>query len=381
MSRAEDVKKVADYLVYCISKRVPLAEVVYASLKFDTRMPLLVPKGSNFTTDGITLYVREEIVEAYHKHRTMLEKELLHELLHVYMGHPVFAAQNVHRRKHYDRASDKAADAWVLEVYDSIHWDWYNIRENKNHAPWYKIKNEEAVKAVWERMQDDIALLSSSIYSEGGALGIDSGLRSEHSSVAGEMTLSYTDILRRYIKIEEQTCYTDEEIDLLLYSYGFQLYRDISFVEPPERTDMPVVSFCMAIDTSDSCSGELVEKFFSQTKKVIEDISGNGKYKIDICLILCDEKIEQEIFIESPEQFPKAEELKITYGGTDFRPVFKRMEELRTTCEKHYDALFYYTDGEGEYPEKQPSFDTYFLMDAYDMENYCGPEWIQKIKI
>jgi predicted metal-dependent peptidase len=126
----------------------------------------------------------------------------------------------------------------------------------------------------------------------------------------------------------------------------------------------------------------MVAKFLGQTKDVIEYLSGNGNKEIDFYLILCDTVIGQEFHITSLEEFPRLDELRITGGGTDFIPVFERIEEL---IEKGGDngntALFYYTDGCGRFPDRKPSFDTYFLMEEQDLECFEGPPWIETITI
>ena len=62
-------------------------------------------------------------------------------------------------------------------------------------------------------------------------------------------------------------------------------------------------------------------------------------------------------------------------GGTDFRPVFTYVEELRARGElKRLGGLLYFTDGNGIYPKKKPDYPCAFLyMRAYDEE--VVPAW------
>ena len=66
------------------------------------------------------------------------------------------------------------------------------------------------------------------------------------------------------------------------------------------------------------------------------------------------------------------------FGGTSFRPVFDRIEQLREEENLEPDCLIYFTDGCGEYPEKPPEYPVIFLE-----EEPCGmePKWVRQILI
>ena len=48
-------------------------------------------------------------------------------------------------------------------------------------------------------------------------------------------------------------------------------------------------------------------------------------------------------------------------GGTDFRPAFARIEELRQDgALRDLQGVLYFTDGKGVYPTRRPAFDVAF---------------------
>lgn len=60
------------------------------------------------------------------------------------------------------------------------------------------------------------------------------------------------------------------------------------------------------------------------------------------------------------------------FGGTDFRPVFSHVEELRRNREfVNLKGLIYFTDGYGVFPEKKPDYPTAFV---FVNEGYEIPE-------
>ena len=65
------------------------------------------------------------------------------------------------------------------------------------------------------------------------------------------------------------------------------------------------------------------------------------------------------------------------FGGTDFRPVFAHVEELKKTGVFHnLKGLIYFTDGLGIYPKKRPDYDTAFVYVGSDWEVGEIPPWV-----
>ena len=68
--------------------------------------------------------------------------------------------------------------------------------------------------------------------------------------------------------------------------------------------------------------------------------------------------------IESQEQWQEyVKHLKVQgLGGTDFRPVFELVEQMRKKGEvERPGGLIYFTDGDGIYPRKAPDYETAFV--------------------
>ena len=69
------------------------------------------------------------------------------------------------------------------------------------------------------------------------------------------------------------------------------------------------------------------------------------------------------------------------YGGTDFRPVFKKAAEYESDGE-HVDFLVYFSDGMGEYPTPDPGYPVYFVFPDEDTSGYSDdyrPQWVKKL--
>ena len=86
-------------------------------------------------------------------------------------------------------------------------------------------------------------------------------------------------------------------------------------------------------------------------------------FKIEIRYIQCDTEVTQDIKLK---RYTNVEDIAIKGGGgTDFRPVFDYIKQ------KNYkpNAILYFTDGQGAYPEKS-NIDTLWIIDSEDSLSY-----------
>ena len=190
--------------------------------------------------------------------------------------------------------------------------------------------------------------------------------------------LSLDELLNIYAAPHEQMELSDDEFDYIYYTYGLRELSNIALVEPLEYSETPRVrDFCIAIDTSGSCSGPLVRAFIACACGMLLE-AGSLEAITRIWLIQCDDRIQDVRLLKSREDILSclaSFEVK-GLGNTDFRPVFERMSEM---CERgeveSWEALIYFTDGKGTFPDAAPSFDTAFVFVDQLGE---APQWASK---
>lgn len=69
-------------------------------------------------------------------------------------------------------------------------------------------------------------------------------------------------------------------------------------------------------------------------------------------------------------------------GGTDFRPAFAYVEELREKgAFQSLKGLLYFTDGEGIYPGRKPDYDVAFVFMGETDEEKQVPPWAMKLVV
>lgn len=113
----------------------------------------------------------------------------------------------------------------------------------------------------------------------------------------------------------------------------------------------------VAIDTSGSTKGSVVENFLKKTYSILKTSDSFHK-KVNLHIIQCDSKIQDDTVIHSVEDIDRyMTNMDIKgLGGTDFRPVFTYVDTLiKQGAFQNLHGLLYFTDGYGVFPRKNQS--------------------------
>lgn len=192
----------------------------------------------------------------------------------------------------------------------------------------------------------------------------------------------YREFLRKFAVFHEELAVDDDSFDYNFYTYGLRLYGNMPLIEPLESKEVKKVEeFVIVIDTSMSCSGELVRRFLEETYGVLSE---NESFftKINVHIIQCDEKVHIDKKITSQEEMKDYMEHLELYGdgGTDFRPAFEWVDKLLEQHEfRNLKGLIYFTDGFGIYPQKMPSYKTAFVFMQDNYRDMDVPVWAMKL--
>lgn len=235
------------------------------------------------------------------------------------------------------------------------------------------------IAAAWqtisERMQVDLETF-------GKQRGINPGAMTQNLMAVNREKYDYTAFLKKFAVMGEAMKINDDEFDYIFYTYGLQLYEKMPLIEPLEYKEIKAIKeFVIAIDTSGSTSGELVQRFVQKTYNILKSTESFFS-KINLHIIQCDADIQEDKKIACQEDFD--EYLKTMQirglGGTDFRPVFEYVEQLRQNKEfTNLKGLIYFTDGCGEFPTKKPDYDTAFVFVDDEYNNPNVPPWAIKL--
>lgn len=194
----------------------------------------------------------------------------------------------------------------------------------------------------------------------------------------------YTAFLKKFAVMGEAMRINDDEFDYVFYSYGMQLFPEkrMPLIEPLEYKDVKRIrEFVIAIDTSGSVMGEQVQAFLQKTYNILQSTESFFSH-INVHIIQCDEDIQEDIKITSREEFDHyLQTMAIKgLGGTDFHPVFQRVDEMIRDGEfANLKGLIYFTDGYGLFPERMPAYKTAFVFVEDGCEIPEVPVWAMKL--
>lgn len=195
----------------------------------------------------------------------------------------------------------------------------------------------------------------------------------------------YATFLRKFMVQGEKVKLNDNDFDYIFYTYGLKLYHNMPLIEALEQSELANLrDFVIAIDTSGSVSGPIVQSFLEKTYNIFKQ-RDHFFERFNVHIIQCDAKIQEDMKITTFDQFDKyIQQMEIKgLGGTDFRPVFSHVDELLEKKElTRLQGLIYFTDGDGIYPQYQPRYRTAFVFidsKAYDQAKV--PAWAIKYLI
>ena len=166
-------------------------------------------------------------------------------------------------------------------------------------------------------------------------LGIDRVIKSAKKS-----QISWQELLYRYIN-------NHAKIDYKMFpSNKKHLYRGVAL----PSINSEELKIAIAIDISASINESQLNSFLGEVEAIMQNFQ---HYKIE--LIECDYKIQNTSQLSPLE--PIISSVK-GGGSTDFRPVFKYLENLG----EDFKFLIYFSDADGIFPKKEPNIDTLWVL-------------------
>ena len=275
-------------------------------------------------------------------------------------------AEKIYRHFRVEEPSQKAVEEW----HKLCHFD--------EHIYWDRREELELSQTEWRKVSERIkADLKSFSRDKNSAESIEENLKE-----ATRERYDYAGFLKKFMVMGESIQVNDDEFDYIYYTYGLDTYGNMPLVEPLEYKDSNKIrDFVIAIDTSASCRGEVVQAFLQKTYNIMQDAESFFT-KINVHIIQCDSEVQRDVKITEREEFDRfMEQGKLTgFGSTDFRPVFAYVEKLREEGElARLKGMIYFTDGYGDFPEKKPDYDAAFVFVEDGYNNPDVPPWAIKL--
>lgn len=241
-----------------------------------------------------------------------------------------------------------------------------------------RARDEELAEA-WEDVSRHIQIeLEAHMLRQGEGAG---GFATALAAVNREKH-DYAEFLKRFATLHERMRVNPDEFDYIYYTYGLDRYGNMPLIEPLEyREARAVHDFAIAIDTSESVSGDLVQAFMRKTYNILKQAESFTD-RVNIHVIQCDARVQEDTKITSLDELDLyLEDLELKgFGGTDFRPVFDYVNLLVEKGEfADLRGLVYFTDGQGTFPRRQPAYDAVFVFLDDGYSDPAVPPWALKV--
>ncbi|MFR1833768.1 MAG: VWA-like domain-containing protein [Lachnospiraceae bacterium] len=251
-----------------------------------------------------------------------------------------------------------------------------------SHSLWKKEQPPKAAAARQNRWKDNREKLQTAMETGSKDASEDHQSLLEQVQAENRERYDYKQFLRRFSVLKEEMQVDADSFDYGFYTYGLSLYGNMPLLEPLETKEIRrIEDFAIAIDTSLSCSGDLVRRFLEETYTILAE-SETYFRKINVHIIQCDDKIQSDAVITSQKEMKDyMDNFTIQgHGGTDFRPVFEYIRILTAKNQFHkLRGLIYFTDGKGIYPIESPYYDTAFVFIEDNYSDISVPSWAMKL--
>ncbi len=285
----------------------------------------------------------------------------------------VFNAESVYKALQELGLSRAEYEHFAAEFYRDDHGKWGRDNQKPN-SPQVQNKKDE-----WDDKREKMQVEMEAFANE--ATDDDKDLMNQ-LAVENRERYNYKEFLRKFSVLKETVQVDPDAFDYVFYNYGMELYGNMPLIEPMETKEIRrIEDFVIVIDTSASCSGDLVRKFLEETYSVLAQSESFFK-KVNIHIIQCDDKVREDVLIEKHEDLLQyMEHLELHgLGGTDFRPAFMHVDQMiKDQKFKKLKGLLYFTDGYGTFPVKMPVYDVAFVFMQENYNDADVPPWAMKI--
>ena len=290
----------------------------------------------------------------------------------------VLTAEGIYRelKKADYRPEQRARMVQEFCIDDHTYWPAPPEEEGPKPPSPLMAKLKKHWKDVSDRMQTELSI--------GREAGTEDGDLSDELVVENRERYDYRTFLKKFAVLKEEMQIDPDSFDYVFYSYGLRMYGNMPLIEPQEwKETHKIEEFVIVIDTSMSCSGDLVRKFLEETYHILAETESFFR-KVHIRILQCDDAVRADQLITTGEELKQYMDHLQLYGdgGTDFRPAFTYVQQLIDQGEfKNLKGLLYFTDGKGTFPRKRPPYDAAFILFREDYKEVSVPPWAIRLML
>lgn len=244
---------------------------------------------------------------------------------------------------------NKYRDMNAEQIYDSLPEDASNFKTLDMHI-------ENSDEAGWDDMEDKIITAWEMTKNQTGKGSTPAGMKRWIDKLR-KSRVRWERIFHRYVgQALAKDDYSFTRVNKRFVGQDMYL---------PDMRSHIIGNVVIAIDTSGSIGKNCLEQFAAEIAKI-------GHLVDEITAMSCDARVHEVVKIKKFENFLNKLQMK-GGGGTDFRPVFDKIKEMKMQPE----LAIYLTDAYGSFPEKQPNYPVLWCVTSESGMDYIP--WGQKV--
>jgi len=371
-----------------------------------------------FSSNGYTLYFKSDfIVSSFQHNQQVMEHWFLHLLIHFLFHHNIVSEQidypcwnlacdiaceytikhlNLDFYNPYQEEQDKIFQELenqisffnaenIYSYYQNKKWDEFQCNELRyyffvdEHGIWYQDGSKEFDQEInWQKIAHQLKT-DLETFNQNKASYLTQSLQNLQ-----RRKVSLREFIRKFTAVKENMKVSQEDIDIILYSYGKSIYDNIALVEPLEyKEEKTIQDLVIVIDTSGSVEGEVVQQFIEYTYDLITEQCDDSS-RMNLYLIQADDAIQDVALIQNKKQLDEyITNMQIKgLGQTDFRPAFELVNQMIQEGKiKDLKGLLYFSDGDGIFPKQQQKYPTAFILNQRIYHDVEVPVWAMKLQL
>ena len=318
------------------------------------------------------------------------KRQELYDLLHRKLK--VLTAEGIYIQLLYMSVSELQLLELKKEFWVDDHSFWQQYEEqNENDEQQHEQQNTQQndqrqtmtkQQQLLEQWQNISKKMQTNLETFQKDMGEQAGEMLRYLNIENSQKYDYSQFLQKFVTRREEIQIDEDNFDMVFYTYGLQMYGNMPLIEALEYKEVEKIEeLVIAIDTSESCSDNIVKCFLEETYSILQNKQNFFK-KFHIHIIQCDAKVQSDTIVTNQtelKQYMKQFVIKGS-GGTDFRPVFEYVNNLiEQKIFQNLKGMIYFTDGYGIFPKKPPCYDTAFVFVTKGDNIVTVPSWAMKI--
>ena len=138
-------------------------------------------------------------------------------------------------------------------------------RNDRNHTMTKQQQLLEQWQDISQKMKTNLETFQKDMGEQAGEMLL-------YLNIKNSQKYDYSRFLQKFVTRREEIQIDEDAFDMVFYTYGLQMYGNMPFIEALEYKEVEKIEeLVIAIDTSESCSDDIVKRFLEETYSILQN--------------------------------------------------------------------------------------------------------------